>query len=218
MENSSLKYFLGALGLSALVAGGVWAGYTLYTRSKNNPAATLPKKINSILFIGDSNTAANFSYADELQKLYPALRIKKIALSGAKTDWMLPQLQNELAQNNYDIVAILGGSNDIYALDSITSAQANLTAMYNLAHANGAQVLAITPPNHNWYTLATPHKQAISTDLVNWIMSNTNPDYKINFWDITNNKNFFTQADGYLHAQAPAHKILADKTAQLLNL
>lgn len=214
MENNGIKYFFYALAGGALIMGTAWGISYLVKRNKN----AAPQKVNSILFIGDSNTAANFSYADQLQKMYPQLRIKKIALSGAKTDWMLPQLQQELAKNKYDVVAILGGSNDIYALDSISAAQQNLTAMYDLAHANGAQVLAVTPPNHNWYTLATPHKQQILTDLVNWVMSNPNADNKINFWNITNNKDFFTPADGYLHAQTPAHKILANQVVQTLNL
>lgn len=216
MKNEGLTYFLGAMAITAVVAGGIWGGYTLYTRSKNSAATS--KKITSILFIGDSNTAASFSYADQLQKQFPNLKIKKIATSGEKTDWMLEQLKKELALNKYDLVAILGGSNDIYALDSITAAQANLTAMYKLVHQYGAKVLAVTPPNHNWYINATAHKQTILQQLVAWIMSNPNADYKINLWDITNDKRFFTEADGYLHAQAPAHKILADKTTQLLKL
>lgn len=212
MKNEGLKYFFGAMAVGMALGGGAWITYEL-TRSKAGSS-----KISSVLFVGDSNTVANFGYADQLQKLYPALRIKKLALNGAKTDWMLQQLQAELAKNKYDAVAILGGSNDVYALDSITSAKVNLTAMYNLARANGSQVLAVTPPNHNWYINDTAHKQQILKELVTWIMSNPLPEYKINFWDITNDKRFFNQGDGYLHAQAPAHKILADKTAQLLKL
>jgi len=212
MEGAT-KYFFGFLAIGAAIAG---AGAIIYilSRPKNN----VTKPVGSILFIGDSNTAANFSYADQLQKRFPALRIKKIAISGEKTDLMLQQLTTELAQNKYDVVSILGGSNDIWATDKIDGAEANLDAMYKLAHANGAKVLAVSPPNHNWYVNATVHKQQILGDLVNWIMVNPNADYKINFWNITNDKRFFNVADGFLHAQEPAHKILADKVTQILNL
>ncbi len=184
-------------------------------RTHKKPAAN---SIKSILFIGDSNTAEPFSYADQLKAMYPNLNIKKLAKSSEKTDWMLSQLQNELQQNKYDAVSILGGSNDIYALDSIDSAKNNLNSMYVIAHNNGAKVLAVSPPNKNWYVNKTDHKQKILHELIDWINRNPNKDYFINFWDITNNQSFFSSADGYQHAQAPAHKILATETARTLNL
>ena len=84
------------------------------------------KNINSILFIGDSNTVANYSYADKLRQSFPNLKVKKIAKVGEKTDWALNELQKELSKNKYDIVAVLIGSNDIYALNSNTTGYENI--------------------------------------------------------------------------------------------
>lgn len=176
------------------------------------------KPVSSILFIGDSNTAANFSYADQLKQRYPKLTIKKIAENGAKTDWMFNQLNSELQNNKYDVVSILGGSNDIYGAGRTDVAKRSLEAMYKLAHARGSKVLAITPPNKNFYVSNTDQKQAMLADLVSWIKNNKNTDYVIDFHSITNNKSFFNSSDGYLHAQAPAHSVLAGQTAQKLKV
>lgn len=168
------------------------------------------KKIKSILFIGDSNTVFDFSYADQLKKLYPSIRIKKIAKNGATTDWMLEQLKNELNTTKYDAVSILGGSNDIYNGVDLNITKYNLDAMYSLAKSKGMKVIAITPPNKNFFKNRTEQKQNSLIDLVNWIGSNNKKDYFINFWDITNNQSFFISSDGYLHPQENAHKIVAD--------
>lgn len=175
------------------------------------------KPIKSILFIGDSNTVANFSYADQLQKLRPDIQIKKIAQNGATTDWMLQQLQNELRINKYDAVAILGGSNDIYGKGEIETAKSNLNQMYLLAKENGSKVIAVTPPNKDYYVGVTEQKQVLLQQLVNWIMFNPLKDYFINFYNITKNKNFFIADDGYLHPQANAHWILANTLNQQIS-
>jgi len=176
------------------------------------------KPVSSVLFIGDSNTAADFSYADQLKQRYPKLTIKKIAENGAKTDWMFNQLNTELQNNKYDVVSILGGSNDIYGAGRNDIAKRSLDAMYNLAHARGSKVLAVTPPNKNFYVNKTDQKQALLADLVGWIKNNKNTDYVVDFHGITNNKSFFNSSDGYLHPQASAHSVLAGQTAQKLKV
>jgi len=176
------------------------------------------KSISKILFIGDSNTAANFSYADQLKKDFPDLTIKKISQNGANTSWMKTQLENELKNNKYDVVAILGGSNDVYGGQKLDFSKNNLSSMYNLIHDKGYKVLAVTPPNKNFYVNKTDAKQKTLTDLVSWIKNNKDVDYFIDFNNITNNKNYFTSADGYLHPQSSAHKILEQQTVQKLNL
>jgi hypothetical protein len=194
----------------------------LYIRKKNGKGISLTgkKPITSILFIGDSNTNANFSYADVLRKQYPGITIKKIAQDGAKTDWMLGQLQQELNTNtnHYDVIAILGGSNDIYALNSNTAAKSNLDAMYRLAHSKGSKVLAVTPPNKKFYTQRTPQKETLLIDLVSWISSNTNKDYFVDWHKLTDNQALYSAVDGYLHPQAGAHIMLADQVTKKLDL
>lgn len=182
--------------------------------TKNNDG-----KIKSILFIGDSNTAANYSYADQLKKMYPNIKIKKIAKVGEKTDWMKTQLINELNSNNYDLVAVLGGSNDIYALGKNDSAKRNLNDMYDLIHSKGAKVLAVTPPNKDFYVKKTEQKQKALFDLVDWMKGNKKIDYLVDFHNITADKKFFSANDGYLHANSSAHKILTDNVIkQKINL
>lgn len=177
-----------------------------------------PGTIKSILFVGDSNTAANFSYADQLKKQYPGLKIKKIAQNGANTAWMKQQLTAELNNNRYDAVCILGGSNDVYGGVKLATTQANLTYMYNLAHTKNAKVIAISPPNKNFYTNKTVDKQKTLLELEYWLAHNPKTDYFIDFYTLTNNKALFTATDNFLHPQTPAHKILAQKTSNILNL
>jgi hypothetical protein len=202
--------------------------YVLYRvankpKDKSNPLIgggneTKNDSIKSILFIGDSNTEANFSYADQLRKMFPNINIKKIAKAGKQTAWMREELEKELKNNKYDVISILGGSNDIYATGTHKYATLNLDYIYDLAHKNGAKVVAISPPNKDYYTKKTPEKQAALYNLVNFIKDNPKKDYYIDFWTITRDKKFFSAGDGYLHAQAPAHKILANEFANKLNL
>lgn len=214
-----LKYLYITLIVVAVIVALIILYYYFFVKQGRTLLASKPKgPVKSILFIGDSNTAADFSYADQLHTSKPNLRIKKLALNGAKTDWMLSQLKNELASTTYDAVAILGGSNDIYATGSITATKINLDAMYRLAKSKGAVVLAITPPNKDFYVNKTEQKQALLYELNSWIKANPNKDYVIDFWAMTNNKNLFSAGDGYLHAQKPAHTLLMNKTTQTLNL
>lgn len=217
------------LGL-AVFASVTTAGLVIYfsLRNKDNKKtqqASTPNtskdndgKIKSILFIGDSNTAANYSYADQLKKIYPNLKIKKIAKVGEKTDWMKTQLANELKNNKYDLVAILGGSNDVYSLGKTDATKRNLDEMYKMIHDSGAKVLAITPPNKDFYVKKTEQKQNLLSDLVNWIKSKSNIDYIADFYSITKDKKFFSSNDGYLHANSSAHKLLTNDVKQKINL
>ncbi len=193
------------IAIAALIGGA------LYYRKGTRP-------VGSVLFIGDSNTAAAFSYADQLNTLYPSVSMSKIAMVGAKTDWMLSRLKKALSAQRFDVIAILGGSNDIYARNEIATAKANLLAMYNLVRKSGAKLLAIAPPNKDFYTKKTPQKQELLKALIAWIEASTKNDLYINFWAMTADKKYFIPADGYLHAQAPAHTLLATKAATLLKL
>jgi len=197
------------------IIGGIVIGFAMiyfYKKSKQG------SNIKSILFIGDSNTASNFSYADQLKKSFPELNIKKIAKVGEKTDWMKSQLENELNKNKYDVVAILGGSNDIYALGKTDVTKNNLNYMYDLIHSKGSKVLAVTPPNKDYYVNRTEAKQKLLFDLVDWMKKNKNIDYLVDFHKITSDKKYFSSSDGYLHANSLAHNELANKTKDKLKL
>lgn len=200
--------------VGSLLAVGFSIAITYFLIKNKNKV----KDIKSILFIGDSNTAANYSYADQLKKMYPNLIIKKISKVGEKTDWMKTQLENELNNNKYDAVAILGGSNDIYALGKTDSLKSNLDEMYKMIHDKRAMVIGITPPNKDFYVNKTTQKQNLLSDLVNWMKKDNNIDYLFDFHNITADKKYFSSSDGYLHANSAAHKILADEIKQKINL
>jgi lysophospholipase L1-like esterase len=155
---------------------------------------------------------------DQLRQRFPGLIVKKIAQDGANSSWMKSQLEQELQNNKYDAIGILSGSNDVYGGVNIGLTKYNLDAMYRLAHIKGSKVLAITPPNKDFYTQKTDQKQVALHELVDWIKGNRNIDFLIDFYTITNNKSFFNSNDGYLHPQAGAHSILAQQVAQKLNL
>lgn len=190
----------------------------IYFLSSKKSSVAKKGSVRSILAVGDSNTNANFSYADQLRQRFPGLVIKKIAQDGANSSWMKAQLEQELQNNKYDAISILGGSNDVYGGVNIGLTKYNLDSMYRLAHIKGSKVLDITPPNKDFYTQKTDQKQVALHELVDWIKGNRNIDFLIDFYTITNNKSFFASNDGYLHPQAGAHSILAQQVAQKLNL
>lgn len=210
--NRNIKIVIGGL------IGGAIIGFGLIYLSKKYGKGSSIGKIKSILFIGDSNTAANFSYADQLKKDFPNLTIKKIAKVGEKTDWMKSELEKELKNNKYDVVAILGGSNDIYAGRKLDSTKSDLDYMYNLIHSKGAKVLGVTPPNKDYYVNKTEAKQKQLYDLIDWMKSNKNIDYLIDFHKITSDKKYFSSGDGYLHANSSAHNILKKQAIDELNI
>lgn len=191
---------------------------TIFFLLRGKSALRLKTPVKSILAIGDSNTAANFSYVDQLQKHFPEIKIKKIAQNGANTSWMKSQLQQELQNNKYDVISFLGGSNDIYGGVNLDTTKSNLDYMYQLSHSKGSKVIAISPPNKDFYANKTDQKQSMLSDLVNWLSSNKNVDYFIDFHKMTNNKNLFSSADGFLHPQSGAHAVLENQIKQELNL
>ena len=150
--------------------------------------------------------------------MFPDLVIKKIAKNGANTNWMRQELDKELINNEYDYVSILAGSNDIYGGLSMNTTKNNLDYMYKLSHDKGSKVLAITPPNKNFYTKKTEQNQRELSELVGWIRNNRNKDYFIDFYDMTNDKSLFSANDGYLHPQSKAHNNLMREVKDKLNI
>lgn len=190
----------------------------LFLLRSNGSLSRKAGPVRNILFVGDSNTVAGFSYADKLKKMIPGLSVKKVAQNGANSSWMKGELEKDLKNNRYDVISILSGSNDIYGGVNLNVTKNNLDEMYRLAKSKGSRVMAVSPPNKDFYTNKTDQKQALLSDLVSWIKNNPNVDYFIDFYQMTNNKNLFSSADGYLHPQSGAHDMLANKAIQELNL
>lgn len=191
---------------AALALGGIalGAGVIIYRRVNNK--SFCDKKI---LFIGDSTTAGDSSYADRLRQDCPGIRIKKLAKVGEKTDWMLDQWTEEKENHKYDIVSVLAGSNDIFARLSIEKAKQNLQRIYDEAKATGAKVVAITPPNKSFYTPTTDKHKRLIAELTEWIGKNKSVDVFIDLGALSNDRNLF--ASDMQHLNSTGQKMLKDE-------
>ena len=113
--------------------------------SKNPDNNRSSEKIK-VLFVGDSQTAASYSYAN---KLIQSGRVqgKVIAQVGANTSIIKDMLAKELQSGNkYDVISIMGGGNDAWRAEPSVPIS-NLSAMYQIAKNSGAKVVAISNPS-----------------------------------------------------------------------
>jgi lysophospholipase L1-like esterase len=100
------------------------------------------KKIR-VLFVGDSQTAAPWSYARLL------LQKKEIdgdivAKNGASTAAVLKMLRDNISEK-YDVVSIMAGGNDGAAAKPFGAIE-NFTAMFSLVRKYNAKLVVITNP------------------------------------------------------------------------
>jgi lysophospholipase L1-like esterase len=211
-------------GIVVGAAGLAYLAFYVTKKQKLSQKQALPtsQKLSqngNYLFVGDSYTAGNNSYADQLKAMYPGINITKIAQVGMKTDWMLQNAAAAIQSGNYDAVFILGGINDIYATNRADMAENNLQAMYDLAHAAGEKVVGITIAPTDYYASYDATKGSLTNDLNNWIMSIGTPDAAIDF-------NAMLKSGGKqdlslfnpdkLHANTQGHGLLASAISQNL--
>lgn len=197
------KFLIGGIILVSAIAVTAITYFTIKKLSKKDLSKS------SFLFIGDSTTANPNGYVEKIQAKFPNAKIKKIAKVGAKTDWMLDQLKQELATGSkYDVISFLGGSNDIFGTLRIDKAEANLDEMYSLAKKNGALVVAITPPNKSFFPNTTDKHRQLISDFDKWIKSNKKVDVFIDLDKLSNDKSLF--ASDYQHLNNQGNVILAD--------
>ena len=201
------KYLLLGLGVSAAVVLTV-----AYLLSRINKV----KCSDSFLFIGDSNTAGSNSYADKFMSLCKNPNNKKIAKVGAKTSWMLPQLLAELKKNDYDIVTILAGSNDIFATLSISEAKSNMDKMLKTAKNSGAKVVVITPPYKGHLKRATQKHFALIKEWNDFLKNHKVPMKFIDFSKIVRDKSLF--AIDNQHINSEGHQVLTKAYLKSLNI
>lgn len=173
------------------------------------------KKSKNILFLGDSLTAFQNSYADQLKSMKPELNIKKVAEVGKQTSWMLSKLPNE---QGYDTLVVWGGVNDIYARNNVSVAKQSLSTIFSIAKQNGAKVIAITVPPTGSYPLATSKTKQLTEDLNEWIIANA-PQVII-VGDLIG-ANGVTQPaylqQDKLHLNAAGHAAIANKLKQFIS-
>jgi hypothetical protein len=123
---------LGILGLGVLTA--ILLESITPIKNKN------PKKI---LFLGDSITASDISYANQVKQNLKDLDISIKASVGKKTSWMLQSLIDLLKTNSYDRIYIYGGINDIFSGVSGNEALSNIQQIVDLGNSKGADVFII---------------------------------------------------------------------------
>lgn len=198
---------------SLLIGAGILAVGTGIAMIVKSSSVRKVSPFGKILFIGDSYTAGSNSYADQLKKLMPNIEIKKIAKVGEKTDWMLANSLNEIANNKYDAVFILGGINDVYALSNISSTESNLQSIYDAAKKSGAKVIGITIAPTDYYSLYTPVKGQLTDSLNSWIKRNKTITTSIDFNKILKSggkQDTSLFVADKLHASTKGHEMLAN--------
>ncbi len=94
--------------LAMLLVFGVTSGFIMAVKKKKKSEEAAGLK--SILFVGDSFTAGspNYSYSYIIKNTLTDNVVDIVAMSSQKTDWMLANLQSQLAQKHYDRVYIWG--------------------------------------------------------------------------------------------------------------
>jgi peptidoglycan hydrolase-like protein with peptidoglycan-binding domain/lysophospholipase L1-like esterase len=159
-----------------------------------------------VLFVGDSQTAANWSYAKVLlrNKLIDG---KIVAKNGASTSEVLRMLQDNLT-DNYDIVSIMAGGND-GASKSPNIAIKNFETMFSLVREHGAKLIVVTNPSKQYIEPDDKYYRKSgypSNDkIANWLSSQSRADAIID----TQNFDKLDFTKDHVHLDADAHKKIA---------
>ena len=166
------------------------------------------KKKIRVLFIGDNETNADWSYARLL------LRTRQItgniiARNDVSTSSVLTMLQNSISEK-YDVVSIMAGGND-GASRSPYAAIKNFEAMFSLVKNVGAKLVVITNPTKEFVTSSDKYYKKDgypSNDKIsNWLQTSTPADVVIDTGE-------FTELDftkDHVHLDTDAHKQIASQ-------
>lgn len=125
-----------------------------------------------VLFLGDSQTAASYSYANELIKSGEVTG-KVVATPGASTYVIRDMLRDEMLKigstgEKYDAVSIMAGGNDAWR-DQPTAAIENLKAMYQTIKNAGMKVIALSNPTKQ--LIDNPKKYPSNEMIASWVES-----------------------------------------------
>jgi lysophospholipase L1-like esterase len=187
------------------VIGGTIALVGLYVLLTSS---TTKKKNLKLLFVGDSNTDNNYSYADKIKAKFPNIEVKKVAKGGQGTKWMIENLEQDLKNNKYDIITFLGGSNDIYGgVVPLQTTKDNILKIRQMIKDNGARAILVTPPNKKFYSKNTTEKLKNLENLIAW-EKQQDFDSIIDFHDMTDKIDLFNP--DLRHPNSDAHVILAN--------
>lgn len=148
--------------------------------------AQLPHRIYCM---GDSIT--NFGYYELKLNSLIGYRwiVQNYGISGNTTTQMLARFNQQIISSGLvDYVIIMGGVNDLAGSINATAIEANLQAMYDMAHNAGIKVIAMTVTPWKNSSSWNSTKQTQTLALNSWIMAMpTNVDYVINTYDLLNN-------------------------------
>jgi flagellum-specific peptidoglycan hydrolase FlgJ len=166
-----------------------------------------PKKLN-VLFVGDADTRAPFSYARDI------LRTGEVVgtISAANVSIQeFPRLLQAGLTKDIDVVCIMF-SNIIPG--KTTREEEVLQQMYTTAKETGAKVIAITPTSKEFVPYGhVTHEN--NEKLVQWVLDQNISDYVVNAYKSTGKKNFF-EKDG-LMLNVEGHEIVARQVLRALN-
>lgn len=160
----------------------------------------LQKKVPNVLFIGDSQTAAPWSYANRLLNS-GAVTGNIVAKNGANTDWMLRQAKSRIS-DNYDAISVLGGGNDGGAKSPENAIQ-NLSQIYKLAKSAGLKVIAISNPTKQYSEKAKSYPS--NDKIADWVNNQS-------ISDVTIDANSFGKpmfSNDFIHMNEEANKKIA---------
>ena len=170
------------------------------------------KKVN-VLFVGDSQTAANISYAHILQR-NSAINGKIVAKVGAS----MKKIYNLFSINytpKFDIVCLMGGNNDAGNIDFDTT---SFTKIIEKAKEDGSKVILITAPSMEYINKSMyPNKYPAANEIPEWQikLSEELNIPVINTYKLFDDARYFSK-DG-LHLNSAAHKIIASKLNNIIS-
>lgn len=171
-----------------------------------------PKKLR-VLFVGDSQTAAKYSYA------YNLLRSGDVsgaiaAKNGASTAWILQKVKAN-ADKQYDVITIMGGGNDGGAKTADLAIK-NLADAYTIAKQSGARVVAISNPTKRYVIKGDkyfrPNGYPSNDIIARWINSQKISDVTID----TNTYGQRSFSKDHVHLNPEAHASIANQWKRLV--
>ncbi len=157
---------------------------------------------DSILFLGNSQTATSDGYVERYIKKCGNTNVTKVAKVGAKSDWILDKYKEELAKGNrYDWVSVMIGGNDIFARKSIVKTKENLEQLFRLVKDSGSKLLVMTSPSKSFYPPTDATHLRLGNELEMWLSENKLINKFIPLTQKTNNQSLFKSDNLHLNSK-----------------
>jgi lysophospholipase L1-like esterase len=166
----------------------------------------------NVLFVGDSQTAANSSYANRLIN-NGIVTGKVVAKVGASMKRIYNLFSSVYKPGKYDIVCVLGGNNDAGNNNIDTD---SFDQIIQTAKKGGSEVILITSPSMEFINKKMyPNDYPSANKIPKWqlTLAEENGIPVINSYELFDNPKYFSE-DG-LHLNSNAHKILAKDFIQI---